>query len=76
MCLRPHTRLGPAAESDPCDGSLPLLGMGAPAHGGYRQLAPLIFIEALSGRTGLALPETDYPAVNTLDGCADRTSGE
>ncbi|WP_328764704.1 MULTISPECIES: hypothetical protein [unclassified Streptomyces] len=50
--------------------------MGAPAHGGYRQLAPLIFIEALSGLTGLSLPETDYPAVNTLDGCADRTSGE
>lgn len=37
---------------------------------------PSNFIEALSKRTGLALPETDYPAVNTLDGCADRTSGE
>ncbi|WP_445269483.1 acyl carrier protein [Streptomyces sp. DSM 41634] len=40
----------------------------------------LNFIEALSERTGLALPETDYPALNTLDGCADyiasRTSVE
>ncbi|MFE2476036.1 phosphopantetheine-binding protein [Streptomyces sp. NPDC059389] len=31
----------------------------------------LNFIEALSERTGLALPETDYPALTTLDGCAD-----
>ncbi|MGZ9934813.1 acyl carrier protein [Streptomyces sp. NC-S4] len=31
----------------------------------------LNFIEALSERTGLALPETDYSALNTLDGCAD-----
>ncbi|MFF4425667.1 MULTISPECIES: acyl carrier protein [unclassified Streptomyces] len=31
----------------------------------------LNFIEALSERTGLALPESDYPALNTLDGCAD-----
>ncbi|MCC0094087.1 hypothetical protein K7B10_04635 [Streptomyces flavotricini] len=44
--------------------------MGAPTHGGCRQLAPHIFIEALSGRTALALPETDCPAVNTPDGCA------
>ncbi|MFJ7591330.1 acyl carrier protein [Streptomyces sp. NPDC097617] len=31
----------------------------------------LNFIEALSERTGLALPESDYPALNALDGCAD-----
>ncbi|MFB8394416.1 acyl carrier protein [Streptomyces yangpuensis] len=31
----------------------------------------LAFVEALSGRTGLALPEQDYPALATLDGCAD-----
>ncbi len=31
----------------------------------------LNFVEALSERTGLALPESDYPALNTLDGCAD-----
>ncbi|MGW3659707.1 acyl carrier protein [Streptomyces sp. NPDC005151] len=31
----------------------------------------LNFIEALSGRTGLSLPETDYPSLNTLKGCAD-----
>ncbi|WP_327733498.1 acyl carrier protein [Streptomyces nojiriensis] len=40
----------------------------------------LNFIEALSERTGLALPETDYPALSTLNGCADyvasRTSVE
>ncbi|MFH8475766.1 acyl carrier protein [Streptomyces sp. NPDC018000] len=31
----------------------------------------LNFVEALSGRTGLPLPETDYPSLNTLNGCAD-----
>ncbi|MFD6230310.1 acyl carrier protein [Streptomyces sp. NPDC060232] len=31
----------------------------------------LSFVEALSGRTGLALPEQDYPALTTLGGCAD-----
>ncbi|MER5846403.1 acyl carrier protein [Streptomyces sp. NPDC002012] len=31
----------------------------------------LNFIEALSGRTGLPLPETDYPSLNTLNACAD-----
>ncbi len=31
----------------------------------------LNFVEALSGRSGLALPESDYPALNTLRGCAD-----
>ncbi|WP_406415982.1 acyl carrier protein [Streptomyces sp. NBC_00873] len=31
----------------------------------------LNFIEALSGRTGLSLPETDYPSLNTLNGFAD-----
>ncbi|MET3983019.1 acyl carrier protein [Streptomyces sp. PvR034] len=40
----------------------------------------LNFIEALGERTGLPLPETDYPALNTLHGCADyiasRTSGQ
>ncbi|MFJ3961127.1 acyl carrier protein [Streptomyces sp. NPDC090036] len=30
----------------------------------------LNFIEALSERTGLALPESDYQALNTVDGCA------
>ncbi|MEV6164914.1 acyl carrier protein [Streptomyces sp. NPDC052052] len=34
----------------------------------------LNFVEALSGRTGLALPETDYPALNTLNSCADYVS--
>ncbi|MFF4393080.1 hypothetical protein ACFY0G_41155 [Streptomyces sp. NPDC001552] len=38
------------------------------------------FIEALSERAGLALPGTNYPALKTLDGCADyvasRTSVE
>ncbi|MFJ3927071.1 acyl carrier protein [Streptomyces sp. NPDC090022] len=28
------------------------------------------FVEALGGRTGLPLPEQDYPALSTLDGCA------
>ncbi|WP_406499910.1 acyl carrier protein [Streptomyces sp. NBC_00846] len=31
----------------------------------------LNFIEALSGRTGLPLPETDYPSLNTLNACAN-----
>ncbi|MEV0494397.1 acyl carrier protein [Streptomyces atratus] len=31
----------------------------------------LNFIEALSGRTGLPLPEADYPSLNTLNGCAN-----
>jgi acyl carrier protein len=31
----------------------------------------LNFIEALSGRTGLSLPETDYPSLSTLNGCAN-----
>ncbi|MGW7456341.1 acyl carrier protein [Streptomyces sp. NPDC054797] len=31
----------------------------------------LNFIEAVSERTGLPLPESDYPALNTLHGCAD-----
>ncbi|MFB6941416.1 MULTISPECIES: acyl carrier protein [unclassified Streptomyces] len=31
----------------------------------------LNFIEALSERTGLPLPETDYRLLNTLNGCAD-----
>ncbi|MFJ5806609.1 acyl carrier protein [Streptomyces sp. NPDC093093] len=31
----------------------------------------LNLVEALSGRTDLPLPETDYPALNTLNGCAD-----
>ncbi|MCX5126930.1 acyl carrier protein [Streptomyces sp. NBC_00347] len=31
----------------------------------------LNLIEALSGRTGLPLPETDYPSLSTLIGCAD-----
>ncbi|MFJ1566467.1 acyl carrier protein [Streptomyces erythrochromogenes] len=46
-------------------------------HGSFRDdlemdsLDFLNFIEALCERTGLALPESDYPALNTLDGCAD-----
>ncbi|MDX6764621.1 MULTISPECIES: acyl carrier protein [Streptomyces] len=39
----------------------------------------LTFVELLGGRTGLALPEQDYGALATLDGCADyvasRTGG-
>ncbi|MET9885620.1 acyl carrier protein [Streptomyces sp. NPDC006430] len=31
----------------------------------------LNFVEGLSSRTGLPLPETDYPALITLNGCAD-----
>ncbi|WP_405682257.1 acyl carrier protein [Streptomyces sp. NBC_00057] len=31
----------------------------------------LNFVEALSGRTGLPLPETDYASLNTLNSCAD-----
>lgn len=31
----------------------------------------LNFVEALSERTGLTLPEQDYPALGTLGGCAD-----
>ncbi|WP_327134850.1 acyl carrier protein [Streptomyces sp. NBC_01343] len=31
----------------------------------------LNLVEALSGRTGLPLPEADYPSLNTLNGCAD-----
>ncbi|WP_438309514.1 acyl carrier protein [Streptomyces sp. HUAS TT3] len=30
----------------------------------------LTFVEVLSGRTGLTLPERDYPSLTTLDGCA------
>ncbi|MFK0237827.1 acyl carrier protein [Streptomyces vinaceus] len=29
------------------------------------------FVEALSGRTGLVLPEQDYPSLTTLESCAD-----
>ncbi|MFF4582684.1 acyl carrier protein [Streptomyces sp. NPDC001389] len=31
----------------------------------------LNFVEVLSARTGLALPEQDYPSLTTLEGCAD-----
>ncbi|MER6610384.1 acyl carrier protein [Streptomyces sp. NPDC000927] len=31
----------------------------------------LNFVERLSGRTGLTLPEKDYPSLTTLSGCAD-----
>ncbi|MFB7223541.1 acyl carrier protein [Streptomyces sp. NPDC056227] len=31
----------------------------------------LNFVEALSGRTSLPLPETDYHLLNTLNGCAE-----
>ncbi|MFI8100777.1 acyl carrier protein [Streptomyces sp. NPDC086023] len=34
----------------------------------------LSFVEVLSGRTGLALPEQDYPALTTLNGCAEYVS--
>ncbi|MDH2387905.1 acyl carrier protein [Streptomyces sp. HNM0663] len=30
----------------------------------------LAFVSALGERTGLALPEEDYPALGTLSGCA------
>ncbi|MER7467308.1 acyl carrier protein [Streptomyces sp. NPDC097981] len=30
----------------------------------------LNFVEVLSGRTGLTLPERDYPSLTTLEGCA------
>lgn len=36
----------------------------------------LNFIEALSGRTGLPLPETDYPLLNTLNGCANYVASQ
>lgn len=34
----------------------------------------LNFVEGLSGRTGLPLPEKDYPSLTTLSGCADHVA--
>ncbi|MFB6613028.1 acyl carrier protein [Streptomyces sp. NPDC085524] len=31
----------------------------------------LNFVEVLSGRTGLTLPEQDYPSLTTLESCAE-----
>ncbi|AXE24258.1 acyl carrier protein [Streptomyces globosus] len=48
-----------------------------PPHANFREylemdsLDFLNFVELLSGRTGLALPEQDYASLTTLDGCAD-----